>query len=610
MMISLFAKCLRYLRPYRTLAVLSVVLLVFASAVSLLLPWPLKILVDHVLEGRPLPPPLAAVAGGLDLDRFGLLLLTVAAGLLISLLDNVLLVVANYVNTRIDQNMTLDVRSDLYQQTQRMSLAYHDSRRTGRVVYAINEQGSAVPGLLMTVQPLAQNFLTLAGMFWIVYNIDAQLALLALSVIPFLYYSVGYYAQRVLPQLRQVRNMEIHSLSIVQEALSMLRVILAFGREEYEYRRFREHGEKTVDARVKVTVGETLFSMAVNMSTALGTALILGFGTYRALEGQITVGQLLVVMTYIASVYKPLESISLTVSSLQQNVVALESVFGIIEREPEIRDRPNAVSMDRVSGHIRFEGVHFSYEGRKDTLTDISLEIAPGQLVGIVGPTGAGKSTLVSLIPRFYDPQQGRVVLDGHDIQQLKLASLRDQISIVLQEPLLFSGTIAENIRYGRLDAPMDAVIRAAQDANAHDFIMRLPDGYETSLGERGAQLSGGERQRICVARAFLKDAPILILDEATSSIDSRTESVILEALERLVVGRTTLMIAHRLSTIQNADFIVVIQDGRLVEQGRHEELLLRQGTYAQLYEMQTRQARGKPQPTIERLSAVPGLSA
>jgi ATP-binding cassette, subfamily B, bacterial len=576
-----------YLAGYWRWVLVSLVLVVLGTAVGLLAPWPLKILVDHVLEDLPLPDVLAGVLGGLGEDPVQLLLLTVAAGLLITLAHNAVNVVQKYVNTGIEQNMVLDIRSDLFQHTQRLSLSYHEGRKTGRVIFAINNQGSAAAGLVMSFLPIGQNLLTLVGMFWIVYTIDVQLALLSMVVVPFLYQAVGYYARRIVPEVRRVRNLEMESISIVHEAITMLKVVLAFGREDHEHRRFHRQGKEAVDARVKVTIGETLFSMAVNMSTAAGTALVLGFGAWRALNGHLTVGELLVVMTYIASVYKPLEAIIYTISSLQQKLVSLETVFGLMDREPEVLDRPGARSLDRVRGDVAFEEVDFTYEGRNRTLDRVSFRAGAGEMIGIVGPTGAGKTTLVSLIPRFYDPLEGRILLDGQDLRDLQLASLRAQVSLVLQEPVLFSGSIAENIRYGALEAPMEAVMEAARAANAHDFISRLPKGYETVLGERGAKLSVGERQRICIARAFLKDAPILILDEPTSAVDSRTEATIMEALARLMEGRTTFLIAHRLSTVRHADRILVLDGGRLVESGSHEELLAMGGLYHQLHAAQ-----------------------
>jgi ABC-type multidrug transport system fused ATPase/permease subunit len=342
-----------------------------------------------------------------------------------------------------------------------------------------------------------------------------------------------------------------------------------------------------------------MFSLVVNMITAIGSSLVLGLGAYHVIQGKLTVGQMLVVIAYIAAVYKPLETISYTIGSLQDRFVSLQATFNLLDTEPDIKDGPNARAVQRASGRVTYDNVQFSYSGRTDTLRDMSFEVRPGQVIGIVGPTGAGKSTLVSLLPRFYDPKQGRILLDGADIRELTLKSLREQISIVLQESLLFSGSVAENIRYGRLNASMPEIIEAAKSANAHEFIMRLPQKYDTVLGERGAAISGGERQRISVARAFLKNAPILILDEPTSSVDSKTESVILDALDRLMVGRTTMVIAHRLSTLRHADQILVLNHGQLVEQGNEEELLRLGGLYHQLHCAQsgTAQRRGRANP-------------
>ncbi|MDQ3951269.1 MAG: ABC transporter ATP-binding protein/permease [Gemmatimonadota bacterium] len=599
------AKILRYLQPYWRLAVVAVLLILLSSAVGLLGPWPLKILVDHALGGVPAPPWLAEPLGPLARDRVGLLVFAVLAGFGLTVVDNVLNVLGEYVTTRLDQRMVLDFRSDLFEHAQRLSLSFHDQRRTGDFMARINFAAGSVGRITVALPPLAQSLITLVGMFWIAYNMDPTLALLSLTVVPFIYYSVGFYTRYIGSRVRAVQVMEGESLSIVHEAMAMLRVIVAFGREGHEYRRFREHGESAVDARVKLTVQQTVFSLVVNTITAVGSALVLGYGAYQVLRARLTVGELLIIMSYITSVYRPLETISGTVGSLQEQLISLKMACELQEAEPEIKDASDAVTVERARGRVTFEGVSFSYQGRVDTLKELSFDAPVGKVIAVVGPTGAGKSTLVSLIPRFFDPQRGRVMLDGTDVRQITLRSLRQQISIVLQEPLLFAATIADNIRYGRLEASEDELREAALAANAHDFVMRLPDKYETILGERGAQLSGGERQRIAVARAFLKDAPVLILDEPTSSIDSKTELVILDALERLMVGRTTFIVAHRLSTIRNADHILVLNHGRLVEQGRHEELLARQGLYRELYDAQNRHARGRPQPVLRHPAAV-----
>jgi ATP-binding cassette subfamily B protein/subfamily B ATP-binding cassette protein MsbA len=596
-------RVLHYLKPYRKQALLSAVLIGLGTLASLLSPWPLQILIDNVVGQEALSASLAWMLGPLGENRTGLLLFAVIGGVGVVLLQHGLTVLDNYVNTRIDLGMILDLRSDLFRHAQRLSLAFHDQRRSGMLIYAINSQADAVARLVMAVPSLAQSVLTMVGMFWVLMMINWQLAVLSLTVVPFLYYSVNYYMKHIQERLYEVRGMEAESLSIIHEAIAMLRVIVAFGREDHEHGRFRDQGVKTVDARVKLTVRQTLFSLGVNLITAIGTALVLGVGAYQAMQGKLTAGQLLVVMSYIAMVYKPLETISTTVGSLQAQLVGLDAAFKLLETEPEIKDSPTAVKIDQARGNVRFEAVGFAYAGRVDTLKEVSFEARPGQVIAIVGPTGAGKSTLVSLIPRFYDAKKGRILLDDHDVRELTLQSLRQQVSIVLQEPLLFSGTIAENIRYGRLDATIAEIEEAAQAANAHEFILRLPKKYDTELGERGAKLSGGERQRISVARAFLKNAPILILDEPTSSIDSKTEAVILDALDRLMVGRTTFLIAHRLSTIRRADRILVIDKGRLVEQGLHHELLRKGGLYKQLHDLQTRRTEAMEEQNGEEES-------
>lgn len=599
------ARVLRYLKPYWRFAAASIVLTVLSALAALLVPWPLQIVVDHVLGKDPLPPMLAKVVGSAGTHQMQLLVLVVVAGLVLALLINVLQVLNNYINTKVDQFITMDFRSELFLHAQRMSLAFHDRRRSGRLIYLINSQGDAPAGLIMTIPLLAESVLTLIGMFWISWTMDWVLALASLAVVPFLYYSVGYYATHIQDRLQRVKSLESESLSVIHESLSMMRVIVAFGREEHEYKRFRDQTHSAVAARVKVTMHQTIFSLFVNMITAVGSAAVLGLGAYHVIKGQLKVGELLVVIAYITAVYKPLELISNTIGALQDRFLSLKNTFKLLDTEPDIKDAPGARPIKRAMGQITYEAVEFSYSGRTDTLKEISFEAKSGEVIGIVGPTGAGKSTLVSLLPRFYEPKQGRILLDGTDTRELTLKSLRQQISIVLQEPLLFSGSIAENIGYGRLDASTEEIVEAAKAANAHDFIMRLPEQYNTILGERGAAVSGGERQRISVARAFLKNAPILILDEPTSSVDSKTEAVILEALDRLMVGRTTFMIAHRLSTLHHADKILVLDQGRLIEQGTQEKLLRMNGLYRQLHEAQT-STKGRRTHSISSVTPVP----
>lgn len=592
-------RVLRYLKPYWRLAIASGCMVGLLVLVGLIAPWPMQIIVDSVLGKQPMHPSLAKALGPMGGDRFSLLIFAVVGGLLITLIGDLFGILESYINTKLDLSMARDFRGDLFLHAQRLSLAFHDQRRTGMLIYAVNSQADAVSGVIIVVPGLVQNIFTLVGMFWITYRMDRTLALLSLVVVPFLYYSVGYYIRHIQARLMKVKGLEGEVLSVIHESMSMLRVIVAFGRETYEHARFLGFSKRALDARVGLTVRQTFFSLVVNMITATGTALVLGFGAYHALHGKITTGQLLVVLAYIASIYKPLEAISHTIGSLQDQFISLRIAFDLLDTDPEIKDAPHAVAIPRARGELTFENVCFGYKERPNTLKNVSFSTRQGEIVAIVGPTGAGKTTLMSLIPRFYDAISGRILLDGQDIRDITLQSLRDQVSIVLQEPLLFSGSIAENIRYGRLEASLEEIMEAARGANAHDFIMALPKQYDTEIGERGAQLSGGERQRIAVARAFLKNAPILILDEPTSSIDSKTEAVILDALDRLMVGRTTFLVAHRLSTIRNADKILVLRSGELIEQGTHDELLAKGGLYRQLYEMQTKRTRFKTTSAI-----------
>ena len=576
-----------YLRPHRRKLGFSLFLSVVNTVVHLIQPWPLAIMIDSVAQGDALPPVVRDLLP--EGHRYWQLVILVSAGFALTVLGHGLTVWQTSLDVDMDQRMVLDFRSDLFRHAQRLSLGFHDARRTGELMSRINYSAAAVGNVVMAFPPMLQAVLSLIGMFVISMLIQWQLALISLVVVPFLYYSAGLYGKRIVPRLERVQGLEWQSLSIVHESMAMLRVIVSFGREPYEYKRFRDQGEIAVDERVKLTVRQTLFTLLVSTITAAGHAAVFGYGFYLVLNGQLDIGKLIVLLAYVVAVYQPLEQISGSVGVLHTELVQLRGSFQILDMVPEVAEDPDPIDLHEGRGEVAFQKVSFSYHGRRDTLHDVDFEAYPGDRVAIVGPTGAGKTTLMSLLIRFYDPREGRILVDGVDLRKLSLRSLREQISVVLQEPLLFSGTIAENIRYGRLDASREDVAEAARLASAHTFVERLPRGYETQLGERGAQLSGGERQRLCVARAFVKDAPILILDEPTSSIDSKTEAVILDSLDRLMLGRTSFVIAHRLSTIRHVDKIVVVDQGRVVEQGSHDELIDRGGLYRQLHDAQTR---------------------
>ena len=574
-----------YLRRRRGQVAAMIALMTVSAVAALAEPWPLALLVDDVLGVNKPPRPVVSLVGT---DRTHLIVFAVLAGFTVTLVTQVISVISEYVTTKLDQEVALDFRSDLFDHCQRLSQGFHDDTTTGDSMYRINFEAKAVGEMSVALPPLAQSILTLIGMFVIAMRIDPTLALLSLVAVPFVSYSTSYYGKHIEPRLIRVRDLESKSLTIVNDTFNMLRVICAFNREDHEHDLFHQQGKAAVDARVNITLRQTIFSLAVALSTAAGIALILGFGAHDVLRHRLTAGELLVVLAYIHSIYQPLSTISSTLAGFQNHLIGIRYAQELLDVRPDVADLPGSKPLaGRARGDIELRNVLYRYRGREPALRNVSFTVAAGEVVGIVGPTGAGKSTLVSLLPRFLDPSEGTVLLDGHDLRTLTVASVRTQVSLVQQEPLLFPRSIAENIRYGRLDATDDEVIAAARAANAHDFISELPQGYETKLGERGAKISGGERQRIAMARAFLKDAPVLILDEPTSSIDSRTEAVILDALELLMEGRTTLIVAHRLSTLRRADRVIVINGGRVVEQGTHDVLVAQGGLYSQLHELQ-----------------------
>ena len=586
-------RCLPLLRPYWRSAVVMLALVLVNSGLSLLAPWPFKYLIDYSLADRP-PPAWLTHWLGHDNFRARLLYACAITEVAIIFLHQLLMVAETYISTRLEQCIDRDFRSRLFGHAMQLSLAYHENRRAGMMIYVINNQGDAVANLLMTLPSILESIVMLVGMLIVLWTMHWSLAAVSFVVIPALFFASRYYATRMRERIGRTKELEGNALSVIHEAMSMMRVIVAFCRQPLEHARYVDATQVSMKARLGVTLRQTLFSLVVRMSTGIGRAAAWTFGGLLALAGKLTVGDLTIVLSYIDKVYDPLETIAYTYSGWQDQFANLRAAFGLLDTKPDIADPPHPVALPRCTGQIEFRHVDFAYAGRTDTLKDVNFVARPGQVTAIVGPTGAGKTTLISLIPRFYDAAAGHVLLDGVDVKELALDDLRGQVSIVLQEPLLFSMSIRDNIRYGRLDATDDEIEAAARAANAHDFIARLPQGYDTMLGERGSRLSGGERQRIAVARAFLKDSPILILDEPTSSIDSKTEAVILDSLDLLMQGRTTFMIAHRLSTIRRADWILVVDKGRIVEQGRHDDLMAAGGLYKQLHDLQARQAERK----------------
>jgi len=571
---SLAGWTLSFLRPYRARVAVIVALSLLEIGLAALAPWPLKAVVDNVLGGHPLPPFVDSLAGGLSGgSAAGLLAVIVVAGLLLQLTSELVLMAHTQIQVDTAQRIVYDLRRSLLSHLQALSLRHHVASRTADGVYRLETDAYCINDLVIGgVFPLAMAAIKLLVMFVILVRLDLTLALLSLVVVPFLWMALRFYARRMVDRAERVKALESSLVERMYEILSSIKVVKSFARERHELARFRAAGDDTMRARLRLTWQESLFSVVVSAITLSGTALVLGVGGLHVLQGTLTVGSLLVVIAYLAAVYTPLSSIAHTTGSLQQAVVSARRVRETMALTPEPFDVAGARDASSIRGDVRFEGVGFAYDDRT-ILQDVTFEAKPGELVALVGLTGAGKTTLASLLPRFFEPTAGRITVDGVDVREYDLRSLRERIALVPQEPLLFAGSIADNIRYGRLDASQADVEAAARAAHVHAFVERLPHGYDSLVAEAGATLSGGERQRLGIARALLKDAPILILDEPTSSLDAISEEIVFDALRRLRAGRTTLVIAHRLSTIRDAARILVLHDGRVVAQGTHDEL-------------------------------------
>jgi ATP-binding cassette, subfamily B, bacterial len=553
-------------RGFRGQIALLLLLGALSSGLVLLVPVPLKVAVDSVLGSEPVPGWLAAVLPDAATGSDSALLLTLAIlFVLVMLVMHVaelgFLVLSSYTG----QRLSLTFRSKLFGHVQRLSSAYHDERGTLDSNYRIQWDAPAVQYIAVDAAiPLVTAALTVTGMVVVTFVIDWQLAVVALTITPVLIALLRVYGSALRRQWHEAKALESSAFSVVHEALGALRVVKAFGGEERETARFVNRSSESVRANVRVSLTEGLLTVAVGLTLGIGTALVLYIGVSRVEARSLTLGELLLVMTYLTQLYEPLRTIAKKIGDLQESAASAERVFAVLNRAPELADRPGARRLRRAVGAVELRDVSFGYDDKRAVLEEISLEVRPGTSLGIAGTTGAGKTTLIGLLTRFYDPTSGEVLLDGVDLRDYRLRDLRNQFAIVLQEPLLFSTSIAENIRYGRLDASHEEVVAAAEAAKAHDFIRRLPDDYATLVGERGMRLSGGERQRIALARAFLKDAPVLILDEPTSSVDIHTEAVIMEAMRRLMSGRTTFMIAHRLGTLDYCDARIALSGGRV----------------------------------------------
>ena len=594
------------LRPYR--GWLAIILLATAveTAMGLAAPWPLKIVLDNVIGGDPSPGWLRQIANWLPGDgvmqtaAFAAIstVIIAAVGAVASYLDN-------YYTESVGQWVANDLRVRVYDHLEHLPLAYYDTHQTGTLLSTITDDIATIQGFASSATlGIVVDLLTIAGMLGLMFWLNWDFALIAVGVAPFLLLFVVRFRKAVKKATREVRRRESDMVGVVQQGLESIRVVNAFGRQELEEEHLQEASRAAVQAALKARGVKSLLSPVVAVTVSFCTAFVLWRGASLVLASAMTAGSLTVFLSYLHKFFKPVQDLAKMTGTIAQAAVGVERVRGILDIDMSIPERPDAREPGRLEGAIEFDRVAFAYDPASPVLKSVTFSIRAGQFVGIVGTTGSGKSTVVSLIPRFYDPTAGRVLIDGVDIRDYKLQGMRDQIGFVLQDTVLFRGTIRENIAYGRPDAAEKEIVEAARLANAHEFIARMPDGYHTQVGERGLTLSGGQRQRIGIARAVIRNSPILILDEPTTALDSESEKVVIEALERVMKGRTVITIAHRLSTIRDADKIVVLKDGRVAEQGSHDELLALGGDYAELHRIQVGADAADRRATIRRAGA------
>jgi ATP-binding cassette subfamily B protein len=546
-------------------AVLGLFLLDLLSApLALLMPLPVKVVVDHVLGGTPLPPAIAwVVPGGAAASKATLLSASAAALVVVAFLVQAQQMASWLAKTWIGQRLMLGFRARLFEHLQRLSLAWHHRRGSADPVYRLQFDAAAIQGVVVEgAVPFATALVKVAVLLVATFLVDPGLALVALLLGPVLFGLTEVWRRRLRREWSEVRAEESAALAVVQETLGAVRLVKAFGQEERESARYRERGDRQVGAAMRAVKAHATFDLLVGLAVGLGGAAVLVVGARHVQAGILTLGELLLAMAYLSQLFLPLREVGTRFASLQGGLASVERVFQVLDEAPDVVDAPGAARLERAKGAVAFEGVTFGYDPARPVLRDVTLEVPAGSRVGVAGPTGSGKSTLLSLLPRFFDPDRGRVTLDGIDLRAIRLADLRRQFAVVPQEGLLFATSILENIAYGRPGARREEIEEAARAAAAHDFVSALPEGYDTVVGERGLTLSGGERQRITLARAFLRDAPLLLLDEPTSALGVETEAEVMRAIERLMQGRTTFLIAHRLSTLAACDVRLEIRDG------------------------------------------------
>lgn len=576
---TLYLRILSYIKPYMHRLIFAMFCTIMAAAGNLYIPWIIKDMIDEVLA-----------------DKNGTMLNWIAASIIaIFVVRGLFWYGQNYLMSYVGQSVIIDIRAAVFKKLQRLSVSFYDKNKTGTIMSYVTNDVNALQSAMVenTIEMITEGFILIGSVVAMIY-LDWRLTLFTVCTFPVVLWFMEFFGKKIRKTGGRIQECTADITSVLQESVASARVIKSFVREDYEVDRFDVENRANFRANMKNAQLMATLTPVVELVAAIGVTMIIWYGGNNVINGTITAGALVAFLTYAVNISNPIKRLTRVIGNIQKALAAAQRVFMIIDMPEEIAESRDAKQLPEVSGKVEFQNVSFAYDDKGNVITDLSFSVKPGEVIAIVGPSGAGKSTIANLLPRFYDVNKGDIKIDGHSVREVTLDSLREQVGIVPQETMLFNGSVYNNILYGRLDATKEEIEAAAKAANAHDFIMQLTDGYETKLGDRGVNLSGGQRQRIAIARAILKNPRILILDEATSALDTESERVVQEALDRLMVGRTSFVIAHRLSTVKNADKILVLEKGNLVESGTHDELLALDGLYAHLYKIQYRNKEAK----------------
>lgn len=576
---TLYLRILSYIKPCMHRLIFAMFCTIMAAAGNLYIPWIIKDMIDEVLA-----------------DKNGTMLNWIAASIIaIFVVRGLFWYGQNYLMSYVGQSVIIDIRAAVFKKLQRLSVSFYDKNKTGTIMSYVTNDVNALQSAMVenTIEMITEGFILIGSVVAMIY-LDWRLTLFTVCTFPVVLWFMEFFGKKIRKTGGRIQECTADITSVLQESVASARVIKSFVREDYEVDRFDVENRANFRANMKNAQLMATLTPVVELVAAIGVTMIIWYGGNNVINGTITAGSLVAFLTYAVNISNPIKRLTRVIGNIQKALAAAQRVFMIIDMPEEIAESRDAKQLPEVSGKVEFQNVSFAYDDKGNVITDLSFSVKPGEVIAIVGPSGAGKSTIANLLPRFYDVNKGDIKIDGHSVREVTLDSLREQVGIVPQETMLFNGSVYNNILYGRLDATKEEIEAAAKAANAHDFIMQLTDGYETKLGDRGVNLSGGQRQRIAIARAILKNPRILILDEATSALDTESERVVQEALDRLMVGRTSFVIAHRLSTVKNADKILVLEKGNLVESGTHDELLALDGLYAHLYKIQYRNKEAK----------------